>query len=684
MPETEHGSGGLGKEFRLGSGDGLISWGRTLCWRAQSLTRRVYPQPRASLSVGIRMNLSNLYRLLAITALALLAACASDRASGVPDTGGRDVGSFPDANEDAPDALSDAAVDVRADAPPLEGVPRLEFVADQEQALAVNQRTELEVLFLGANDEPVADAQLGFSYDEIRAGGSQLRSLTARTGSDGIASVELVAGTVPAEFDVEVTVRNDEEIRPITFYVTVTPKDSADYLIQVIYPDAAIALQEIDVFLFNSDGGCADIPRDPDEVFGALDQIDIFPLADGTIPETPYEANRADIPLTYAVAVGSKEDTAVAMGCTDGLPLDVENGSNTLIEIELLNLFPDIMGEFRVVNEFDLLEFIPGTAQDVVRYIGSFFESPGHTVFDILEDFDVFDGEDLPFGLGDLIADAIDALLFEFLPPEAVAVFESGADIYDTLQNIQLQGSMIFFENADERGRLSDCNEIILDEIIVEFDTFDTPTFNLRSYGYQGAYGTFTGWISIEDEGGIDYKLNIQHFGLEINYGELAVFILETIVFPSVIGPEVDSMEAFVESFIDCEAIAEDVGWGVIESLCDTIIGAAVDGLRDFLTDQTADVGSYYILATPGPDSDPPEEIELLEEGMEWAPCDLGLETGGGDFQVELLGGPGRDRCVWDSRFRTDADDPVGEAVPAAFDGFRLSTRASGTCGDGE
>ena len=624
----------------------------------------------------------NLLTPVALFSLALVAGCASDRASGVPDVGGRDVGTLPD-TPDGSDVATDSARDLGSDVP-LEGVARLEFVAEQVQELAVNQRTDLEVRFVGADDQPVQDAQIGFAYDEVRAGGSQLRTLSARTGADGIAGVELVAGTVPAEFEVEVTVRNDEEVRPIRFFVTVTPKDSADYLIRVLYPDAAIALQEVDVFLFNSDGGCADIPRDPDEVFGAIDQIDIYPLADGTIPEAPYEASRADIPLTFAVAVASKEDTAIAMGCTDGLPLEVENGSNTLVEIELFNLFPDIMGEFRVVNEFDLLEFIPGTAQDVVRYIGSFFESPGHTIFDILEDFDVFDGEDLPFGIGDLIADAIDELLFAFLPPDAVAFFESGADIYDTLQNIQLQGSMIFHANADEFGALADCNEIILDEIIVEFDTFDSPTFNLRSYGYQGAYGTFTGWISVVDEGGIDYKLNVQQFGLSINYGELAVFILETILFPEILGPEVDSMEDFVHSFIDCEALAEDVGWGVIESLCDTIIDAAVDGLRDFLTEQTVDVGSYYVLATPGPDSDPPSDIELLEEGMAWAPCDLGLETGGGDFQVDTLGGTGRDRCVWDARFRTDADDPVGEPVPAAFDGFRLSTRASGECGDGE
>ncbi len=635
------------------------------------------------------MKFSVVPRLLPIFALGLLAACASDRASGVPDTGDRNIpDTFPD---------DDTGRDIGADTPDVgtedtgsgpdvvEGQPRLEFVADQDQNLAVNQRTDLEVRYFGADNQPVADTQLGFSYDEIRAGGSQLRSLTARTDDEGVASVELIGGTVPAEFDVEVSVRNNDEVRPITFYVTVTPKDSADYLVRVTYPDNAIDLDEIDVFLFNSEGGCADVPRDPDGVFGALDQLSIIPLSDGTIPETPYEANTADLPIIYAVAVAAKEDTAVAMGCTDGLPLEIENGSNTFIDIELLNLFPDIMGEFRVVNELDILEFIPGTAQDVVRYIGDFFVSPGNTLFTILDDLDVFDGSDLPFGLDGILASAIDALLEEFLPPEVLAVFDSGADIFETLQNIQLQGSMIFFENADERGVLGDCNEIILDEIIVEFDTFDTPTFNLRSYGYQGAYGTFTGWISVEDNGGIDYQLNVQQFGLELNYGELAVFIMETIVFPSVFGPDVDSLEEFVGTFLDCgELIAEDSALSFLEGICDSFIDAAIDGIRDFLTEQSVDVSSFYVLATPGLDSDPPAEIELLEEGMDWGPCDLGLETSGGDFQVETIGGTGRNRCVWDARFRADSSDPVGNAVPAAFDGFRLSTRANGTCGDGQ
>jgi hypothetical protein len=415
----------------------------------------------------------------------------------------------------------------------------------------------------------------------------------------------------------------------------------------------------------------------------------MLPLSDGSFPPVGYP-NRTDdgirdyFPVTHAVAIAFKEDTPVAMGCTDGLPLEIAPGSNTPIEIVLHDIYPSIEGEFHVVNEIDVLEFLPPTVQTVIRYIGNFFSSPGHTIFDILEDFDVFDGSDLPFGIGDLIADAIDALLFEFLPPEVVAVFESGADIYDTLQHIQLQGSMIFFDDPDERGRLGECNEIILDEIIVDFDTIEMPALNMEAYGYQAAYGNFTGWISVEESGrNIGYALNVQPFGLEINYGELAVFILEAVVFPQLLGPEVDSMEAFVESFIDCAVIADDIGWGTFETLCDSVIAAAVAGIRDYLTAQTTDVSSFYMLATPVTGTTPPTGVELLEDGLEWAPCALEVAPDGNVQRVQELGGPGPDRCVWNARFRTSEDDPVGAPVPAAFDGFRLSTRATGVCGDG-
>ena len=98
-------------------------------------------------------------------------------------------------------------------------------------------------------------------------------------------------------------------------------------------------------------------------------------------------------------------------------------------------------------------------------------------------------------------------------------------------------------------------------------------------------------------------------------------------MFPNVIGPEIDSMEAFVRSFIDCEAIADDIGWGGLSGICDVAIDATVAGLRDLLTEQTVDVGSFYVLQTPAFGSTPPADVDLLESGITWGPCDLDVDT---------------------------------------------------------
>ena len=636
--------------------------------------------------------------LLAAFALALVAGCAADPGSGADDFG--DTGGRPD-----PDTGLDAGMDTGGGGgqdtggggsdTPIPGEPRLEFVSDQNIRLSFNASEEMQVRYVDGNENPIADARIEFSYDEVRANGSALRALTARTGDDGIAGVTLVAGGVPADFEVTASIRGDDSVSPITFFVRVTAKEAADYVFQVHYgDDRPLSLQNVDIFLFQGDASCDDIPRNPDEIVGAIDQVTVFPLADGSFDGYGYEALPEDIPITYAVAVAYMEDTAVGFACNDGPfelgdggdinPEDVEIGQNVIVDLFVTELFPSIQGEYQVEMEFDLIEFLPGTVQDVVRYIGSFFDSPGGTIFDILEDADVFDAEDLPFGIGDAIAEAIDALLFAFLPPEAISVFESGTDIYDALQNIRMQGRIVVFEDVNEFGELAECNEIVLDKLIVNFDTLDDGIFDLRARGYQAAYGNFSGWMSVSVDGGVAYQLNIDPFSLDINYGELAVFILEQVVFPLVLGPEVDSMEDFVRSFIDCEAIAVEVGWDPIEDLCDTIIDAAVAGLIDFLADQSVDTGSFYVLQTPAEGSTAPDDVEILEEGMRWGPCDLRLNTDGGAFEVDQMGGPGRDRCVWDARFREGEADPVGRPVSAAFQGVRRSNRVTGACGDGE
>lgn len=631
------------------------------------------------------MRIRTLLRALLLTIAALaITACAADPGSGVPEVDDRDTdrpGRQPDAGQPDGTPVTDAGVDVGSGS----GVPYLEFVADQVQRLTYAQASELDVRLVGPAGTPLPEATVRFSVDELRAGGSGVRSQSSRTDADGIAGVTLIAGSTLAEFNVTVSAPDVEGVLPIEFRITVAPKDSADYLINVHYgPDAPLTLQDADVYLFNDAGAdtnpCRDIERDPNAIFGALDQVTIIPAADGTFPEYPYEALLADLPITHAVAVAYVEDTAVGFACTDDIPREVGPGENVIIDLFVTELFPDIEGEFRVTMQLDLLEFLPEEVENVVDVIGTFFTSPGRAIFDIFELTGVLDAGDFPGFLQDLLIETVDGLLFAFLPEDVLVIFETGSDIYATLRDIKFQGSMIFTQNPNSVGALATCNELVLDEIIVAFDTIETPPLNLRSYGYSAAEGTFSGWLSVFDDGDVGYNLNVQQFQLQLQTGELIVFILEAVVFPRVIGPEVDSMEAFVRSFLDCAQIAEDVGWSGLTGICETAIDAAVGGIRDLLVEQTNDL-SFYYLETPDDLSSPPANVEILD-GLFWGPCLLDVATDAGEFSVEGLGGAGDERCVWDASYRLDPADPNGTPVPATFHGPRISTRAnSALCG---
>lgn len=618
----------------------------------------------------------------AAAALLMLAACADDPGAGTItlDTGRPD----PDAGVDASGRPDTETPDV------TEGEPHLEFVSAQEIDIPIESTTELQVRYVGADGEPVEDAALRFTYDEARARDTALRTLTAQTDAEGIASVTLIAGTQAVDFEIEVSVRDSAEVSPVTFFVEISPKDATDYIVQVHYgPDGALTLSEVEIYLFNNGTSCADIPRDG-TISGALDQRFTIPRSDGTYDPLYIEAAREDMPLTHAVALAYMEDQLVGFACNDGPfatedggtidPADVTFGTNATINLFITELYPAIAGEYAIETEFDLVEFLPPDVQNVVRYIGTFFDSPGATIFQILYDSGVFDPGDL-LGLDSVIADAVDSLLFAFLPPEAVAVFESGADIYEAIQNLRMRGRIVIFEDADENGALAPCNELVLDKIVVNFDTIEDAEFDLRARGYQAAYGTFTGDLSVVTVEGVAYVINIDPFGVSINYGELAVFILEEVVFPLVLGPDVRSMEDFVRSFFDCAQIADDIGFAPLESLCDSAIDAAVAGIVDYLTSQSVDSGSFYQLATPAEGTDVPAGIEILEEGMRWGPCELSLNPRA--FKVDEFGGPGRDRCVWDARLRSGPSDPTGRPVSAGFYANTPRTLGAAVCGDG-
>jgi hypothetical protein len=629
---------------------------------------------------------SDRFSLVAFLISMMFVACATDPGAGnVTLDSGRGT---PDVNE--PDG-GPGRPDVSNDGTPQTGVARLEFVTEQVVDVQVQNTEELQVRYLGADDRPVAGANLQFTYDEVRARDSALRSLSAQTDEEGIGTVVLVSGTQAVDFEIEVTVRGDVEVAPLTFFVEVSQKDSTDYVIVPHYDTGGeLVFSKVDLFFFKNDVGCAGVSRDG-RIAGSFAERFTRPRSDGGFDPLNLEVDREYFPMSHAVALAYMEDQLVGFACNDGPftttggapinPEDVEVGDNVTVDLYITELYPEIRGEYAIETQFDLVEFLPPDVQAVVRYIGDFFDSPGATIFNILRDTGVFDSEDLPFGIGDAIADAIDSLLFAFLPPEALAVFESGTDIYAAIQNIRMRGRITVFENADEFGNLAECNELVLDKIVINFDTITDGEFDLRARGYQAAYGTFTGNLGVRTDDGIAYVLNIDSFPLDLNYGELAVFILEEIVFPAVLGDDVRSLEDFIESFLDCAAIADSVGWSPIEGLCDSAIAAAAEGLRGLLSEQSVDSSSFYQLATPPEGVTIPSDIELLEEGMRWGACALRLNPSA--FKVDAMGAPGRGRCVWDARLLSGPTDPTGRAVPAAFVANTPRTLGAAVCGDG-
>lgn len=631
--------------------------------------------------------------LLAPLFVLLFAACAADPGSGAfgpPDAGERPPG--PDAGP-GPDSggARDTGPEIEE---PIPGNPYLEFGSSQYVRMPFSTATDLVVRHLDGNDQPLANVQIDFAYDTVLANGSALRTSTARTDEDGYAAVQLIAGPNLATFDVVARVRNGEGINSLTFNVDIRSKDSSDYIFEILY-SGALRLQTAEIFVFKSAGNCASIARNPADVVGSLETLRARAAADSSFDPIGYEVDAADIPLTRIAAfVYDTFDNPVGFACNDGpffdrdgntiRPADVELGMDVRVPLEVLTLYPGIRGTYNYEMQVDVIEFLPTNVQNVVRYLGDFFRAPGSTIFTILADAGIFDLSSLPFGIGGTIGSVIDSLIFAVLPPNVVRIFETGADIYGALQSARLQGRMIYYENADDFGGLGECNEVLVDRVLINFATITDAIVRLDDRGYVGAYGTFTGYMSVADSRtGPVYEVNIDPFDLELNWGQILIYTLEDIIFPTLIDPSVRSMEDFVRYFLDCADLAAGIDnttvRNIVRDSCDAIISAAVAGIVDFIAGQAISTGDFYLLATPAEGTTPPSGIELLEAGMIWSPCDLGINRS--TFTVQELGRAGRDRCVWDARLRNGPADPVGRPVPGAFFATRQSDRVTGTCG---
>lgn len=574
---------------------------------------------------------------------------------------------------------------------PLLGDPHLVLLTETAPTVSYSENVTVRVQFLDGRDVAVPNAFITFETMSDTAD-AQLSAGTAQTATDGTAEVDILAGQQQVDFQIRISVFNDDTVEPILVSVRVMPKDVVDYLVDVVY-DGPLSLGDIEVLLYDAeDGDCDDAEADPvaspsDHMPWTIARPDIN--AAGEIEPEPVPAPSA-VNLTYAVGRGKVLDNNgnpfayfQTYGCVDGITR--VQGDVTTITVNLYDMWPSIEGTYEINTELNLIDVIPDSAQGTVSLVLEFFTDPGlalirtaaviaagdeyyndsfwGTLFELCTEetagtgncVGYSAGEVAPTGIGVSIANIISGLTragLDAIPDdwggETIRdVFAGIASVIENAESFRLSGSFIIGENADETGLLGTDNQIYYNQFIWYWDGedkviyfADNPPFHVED---------ITGSIVFDPTLDDTYSLVVDPYEMQLDYGQLLLWVIEGVVFPAIFGSEVDSMGDFIEYLDICGALAGEASFLV--DACNTMIGMAVTMLEDYIRSLTVDLGSYYLMSTPVGD-----------------PCPMSLETG--EFDIQAMGEPSS-QCQWDGRIRFDDEDLEGDDVRGAWDASR-------------
>jgi len=148
------------------------------------------------------------------------------------------------------------------------------------------------------------------------------------------------------------------------------------------------------------------------------------------------------------------------------------------------------------------------------------------------------------------------------------------------------------------------------------------------------------------------YAIAIQPYNLELQYGEIILWLIENVVFPRVFGPDVDSFDAFLDEIIDCSTLGDtDIVGGALETACNQFTTVAADTLNSFISGLTVDMSNYFNMGTPAS-----------------RPCPMGFSSTTSEFEISTMGGSEEsDWCEWAGEVRFDGDDPLDSEPMEGF-----------------
>lgn len=565
------------------------------------------------------------------------------------------------------------------------------------------QRT-VKAQLIDSDGHPVEDALVSFEANFGNSGMS-ISTMNAVTDSEGIAKATLTAGESPGTG--ELTAKTESpDVPPIKWMIGTSTKDAAAYNVSFEHSGTA-QVGPITARLYPDSVTCESLESNPAQTAvlertGSVDAAGDFP----TIIFSDRPNGDSYTVAAWAYSLTHNGDVEVAYGCTAPNPT-IEAGESVDVLVELVDHMPNIVGQFNVIHEFDLVGALPDNVQTVVNLIGRLANDPGSFVvgcpsgstdpgcpagsqglLNLLADFlpdgnfkDAINGF-LDSNIGNsVLRDAINAVAQSWLdraPAWVGNTVNVTGDIVDTLTHFKVEGTMTFDE-APEVSFDADTGELIgvlpaksgsqmWSDFVFRWrvgcsDAPDPEACASRrmgstQLGIEAVSGEFDGALL----GSSDLQIN-QHT-LSLNYGAMLVAIIEKIVLPEIFGSECgpnenqacDSLDLALGRLISCSGLANRVTgndsgatYDVVHNLCTNLLREGSQRLREYASTQLVASGEdVFLIGTPAGEHCTLVQPEVYQGDWPGKPYPY-IQYLGRDEPAEL-------QCKWDATIRFSAD----------------------------
>ncbi|MEZ4432735.1 MAG: hypothetical protein R3F65_10000 [bacterium] len=545
----------------------------------------------------------------ALIAIALLALACSDPAPSGDrgdDAGGPDYDVIPVGDSGLkPETDQGGGPDML---PPADETRHLALLGDIDRFALLGTQLQLQFIYSrqrGANPPvPIEGGRVSFKlYDEngieqpTGVDGSRLRSGSAQTDANGIATADIQIGDIETYFELEATASGAERSQRYT--ITVGRDGVGALQIRIAY-DPAVSryafrdLQNAEVFLFDNQN-CGQIAQEPTQIFGAFIAVprDPFDSVDNQVNIRDLEDGMR---FSVAAVAYNLRDNTVAFGCVDAV--EVIGGRTTGVDVPLLDLPLEFKGRFRVVHRFDLTEMLRSSENetlntvadvlDILRIIGSDDGERGRAIVELLCGVTGID-ENLCDIIEPIAGRLVDTVIDNFLveqAPEVFAVLRGISDVLTILTDMTIIGEIEFLDSTpDAQGWLYQ-NESRWQKFRFRWRNGCPPgspciqEFTIGELHNDGGanrprpiFGNFDARL----EGP---RLQIPPHTYTVRYATILLALAETWVIPAILGePGPVTLDEVLADILPCDDIDEVIGDGN----CQLIL---VEGIAEVIYEQ--------------------------------------------------------------------------------------------------